>query len=44
MPSKSQAQREYLNMKFGHPWVKRHGFDNRGKLPSHVSKAKKGKR
>lgn len=44
MPAKSQAQRAYLNAKFGHAWVKEHGFDNRGKLPGHVKKAKKKSR
>jgi hypothetical protein len=43
MSAKSQAQRAYLNMKFGHAWVKEHGFDNKGKLPGHVAKAKKRK-
>lgn len=38
MPARSQAQRAYLNMKFGHAWVVRHGFDNPGKLPAHVKK------
>lgn len=38
MPAKSQAQRAYLNMKFGHAWVKKHHFDNKGKLPAHVGK------
>jgi hypothetical protein len=41
MPAVSQAQRAYLNMKFGHKWVKEHGFDNRGKLPAHVAKKSK---
>jgi hypothetical protein len=41
MPAKSQAQRAFLNMHFGHAWVKEHHFDNKGKLPQHV--AKKGK-
>jgi hypothetical protein len=41
MPAKSQAQRAYLNMKFGHAWVKRHHFNNKGKLPK---KAKRRKR
>jgi hypothetical protein len=40
MPAKSQAQREYLNAHFGHAWVKAHGFDNKGKLPEHVEKAR----
>ncbi len=42
MPAKSQAQRAYLNVHFGHEWVKAHHFDNKGKLPKHVGK--KGKR
>lgn len=37
MPAVSQAQRGYLNRKFGHAWVKRHGFDNKGHLPQHAS-------
>jgi hypothetical protein len=41
MPAESQAQRAYLNMKFGHKWVKKHHFDNPGKLPKHVKKRKK---
>jgi hypothetical protein len=36
MPATSQAQRAYLNMRFGHAWVKKHHFDNTGKLPAHV--------
>jgi hypothetical protein len=36
MPARSEAQRRYLNMKFGHAWTKRHGFDNKGSLPAHV--------
>jgi len=43
MPAKSEAQRRLLNAKFGHQWVKRHGFDNRGKLPARVG-AKKGRK
>jgi len=38
MPAKSQAQREFLNWKFGHAWVKKHHFDNKGKLPATVGK------
>lgn len=41
MPAKSQAQRAYLNWKFGHKWVKKHHFDNKGKLPAHVGPGKK---
>jgi hypothetical protein len=33
MPVKSQAQRAFLNARFGHDWVKAHHFDNKGKLP-----------
>jgi hypothetical protein len=33
-----------LNARFGHDWVKRHGFDNKGKLPAHAPPRKgKGK-
>ena len=41
MPAKSQAQRAYLNAKFGHAWVKEHHFDNKGKLPAHVAAIQK---
>jgi len=44
MPATSQAQRGYLNAKFGHAWVKKHHFDNTGNLPAHAPKRKKGKR
>jgi len=44
MPAKSQAQRELLNARFGHDWVKKQHFDNSGKLPSHVSDKKKQKK
>jgi N-acetylglutamate synthase-like GNAT family acetyltransferase len=40
MPAESQAQRAYLNSHFGHAWVKKHGFDNKGKLPEHVAKSR----
>jgi hypothetical protein len=51
MPAVSEAQRRLLNAKFGHAWVRRHHFDNKGPLPYHVgetgtrkpSKAKKSK-
>ena len=36
MPARSEAQRRYLNMRFGHAWTKRHGYDNKGKLPKHA--------
>jgi len=36
MPAKSQAQRALLNARFGHQWVKAHGFDNKGKLPKYA--------
>jgi hypothetical protein len=38
MPARSEAQRRYLNMKFGHAWTKRHHFDNKGKLPKRAPK------
>ena len=43
MPAKSQSQRALLNAKFGHEWVKKHHFDNKGKLPAHVAKKSKSK-
>ena len=42
MPAQSEAQRRYLNMRFGHKWVKKHGFDNKGKLPAHKKDKSKG--
>jgi hypothetical protein len=44
VPAVSQAQRAYLNMHFGHAWVKEHHFDNKGKLPAHVKPKKKAKK
>ena len=44
MPARSQAQRAYLNAKFGHDWVKAHDFDNKGKLPKHTKKKTKGRK
>ena len=44
MPAQSQAQRAYLNMKFGHRWVKKHHFDNPGKLPQYKGQKRKPKR
>ena len=44
MPAKSAAQRKLLNAKFGHAWVKKHGFDNKGKLPARLKKPKAKKR
>jgi hypothetical protein len=35
MPAVSEAQRRYLYAKFGAAWVKRHHFNNDGKLPAH---------
>ena len=40
MPARSEAQRRYLNANMGHAWVKEHHFDNKGKLPARVKKAK----
>ncbi len=36
MPAVSQAQRGYLAAHFGTDWMKRHHFDNKGRLPMHV--------
>jgi len=44
MPVRSQAQRAYLNMKFGHGWVKAHHFDQKGKLPMHVNQRRRRRR
>jgi hypothetical protein len=38
MPARSEAQRRFLNARFGHAWTKEHGFDNKGKLPQHVAR------
>lgn len=40
MPARSQAQRGYLAAHFGPEWMKRHHFDNKGKLPKHAPKPK----
>lgn len=40
MPARSQAQRAFLNWKFGHAWVKAHHFDNPGKLPAYAGRHK----
>jgi hypothetical protein len=45
MPAKSKAQSKYLNMKFGHAWVKQHGFDTpTAGLPPHLKGAASGKK
>ncbi len=41
MPAKSQAQRGYLATHFGVPWMRRHHFNNKGKLPKYVPGRKK---
>lgn len=41
MPAVSEAQRRKLNATFGHKWVRRHHFDNRGKLPERVGEQTK---
>jgi len=43
MPAVSESQRALLNARFGHAWVKAHHFANRGKLPAHVRKRKRGR-
>lgn len=40
MPAQSDAQRRYLNAKFGHAWVKKHHFDNSGDLPERKRRKK----
>ncbi len=40
MPARSQAQRGYLAKYFGEAWMRRHHFDNKGKLPEHVTPKK----
>lgn len=39
MPAVSQAQRGFLYANKGAKWVKKHHFDNKGKLPAHREKA-----
>jgi hypothetical protein len=36
MPAVSEAQRRLLYATKGADWVKKHHFDNKGKLPEHV--------
>ena len=43
MPAKSQAQRAYLAQKFGPEWLKKHHYDNPGKLPAKVKPPAKPK-
>jgi hypothetical protein len=43
MPARSQAQRGYLAAHFGPDWMRKHHFDNKGKLPAHAPK-RKGKK
>jgi hypothetical protein len=40
MPARSQAQRGYLAAHFGVDWMRKHHFDNKGKLPKHAPKRK----
>lgn len=42
MPAKSEKQRRLLEWKFGNDWVKKHHFNNKGKLPERVKKKRKG--
>jgi hypothetical protein len=44
MPARSEAERRYLNVKFGHAWVKAHHFDNPGKLPRRAKRKRHGKK
>lgn len=41
MPAVSEAQRRYLAATFGIDWMRRHGFDNTGKLPARKRKKKR---
>lgn len=42
MPAVSKAQSRLLNAKFGHAWVKAHGFDNSTQgLPNYVKPHKR---
>lgn len=43
MPAESEKQRRFLEWKFGNAWVKKHHFDNKGKLPMRVGKRKRSK-
>lgn len=43
MPARSEAQRRYLNARFGHDWVKKHDFDNKGKLPKRSKRKRRGR-
>lgn len=43
MPAKSRKQRAWAFAVKGPAWAKRHGFDNKGKLPKRARKKKKGK-
>lgn len=44
MPARSEAQRRFLNARFGHAWVKAHHFDNPGHLPAHAHRKRKRKK
>lgn len=44
MPAKSEAQRRYLRATKGDAWVKRHHYDNEGKLPERVKKKPRRKK
>jgi len=41
MPAVSQKQRAFLFATKGEAWVKRHHFDNKGKLPTYASRKRK---
>jgi hypothetical protein len=43
MPAKSEAQRRFIFARKGKAWAKRHGYDNKGKLPARVGKKKRAK-
>lgn len=44
MPAVSEKQRRLLYARFGADWVKKHHFDNKGKLPEYKRKRKAGRK
>lgn len=44
MPAVSQKQRAFLFATKGAAWVRRHHFDNKGKLPLYARKKKAGRK
>jgi hypothetical protein len=44
MPARSEKQRRFLYARFGSAWVKKHHFDNPGKLPRTVGSERRRRR